>query len=115
MQLAVVDRADGTLYGDCAVRALTDQPATAEIGVTMAPRSQGRGIAGEAVTAVVGTLFAEHQFHRSYAQTDDRNVAAHRLFERLRFRCEARLVEADWFKYGRKIPAIITTAINTPR
>jgi RimJ/RimL family protein N-acetyltransferase len=64
----------------------------------MAPSSQGRGIAREAVTAVLARLFEEHQFHRSYAQTDDRNVAAHRLFERLGFRCEARLVEADWFK-----------------
>ena len=33
-----------------------------------------------------------------YAEADDRNEAVHRLFERLGFRCEARLVEADWFK-----------------
>ena len=33
-----------------------------------------------------------------YAEADDRNVAVHRLFGRLGFRCEARLVEADWFK-----------------
>ena len=98
MQLAVVDRAQGTLHGDCAVRVLNDQPATAEIGITLAPSSQRRGIAGEAVTAVIGRLFEAHQFHRSYAQTDDRNVAARRLFERLGFRCEACLVEADWFK-----------------
>ena len=36
--------------------------------------------------------------HRVYAQADDRNVAVHRLLERLGFRCEARLVDADWFK-----------------
>jgi hypothetical protein len=36
--------------------------------------------------------------HRVYAQADDRNVAVHRLLERLGFRCQARLVEADWFK-----------------
>jgi RimJ/RimL family protein N-acetyltransferase len=36
--------------------------------------------------------------HRIYAETDDRNVAVHRLFERLGFRCEARLIDADWFK-----------------
>jgi RimJ/RimL family protein N-acetyltransferase len=36
--------------------------------------------------------------HRVYAEADDRNVAVHRLLERLGFRCEARLVEADWFK-----------------
>jgi RimJ/RimL family protein N-acetyltransferase len=32
------------------------------------------------------------------AVDDDRNVAVHQLFERLGFRCEARLLEADWFK-----------------
>ena len=36
--------------------------------------------------------------HRVYAESDDRNVPVHRLLERLGFRCEARLVEADWFK-----------------
>ena len=57
VQLAAVGRRSGTLCGDCAVRVVTDQPATAEVG-----------------------------------------VAVHRLLERLGFRCEARLVEAEWFK-----------------
>jgi len=36
--------------------------------------------------------------HRVFAEADDRNTAVKRLLERLGFRCEARLVEADWFK-----------------
>jgi RimJ/RimL family protein N-acetyltransferase len=36
--------------------------------------------------------------HRVFAEADDRNAAVKRLLERLGFRCEARLVEADWFK-----------------
>ena len=98
VQVAAVDRAGGALYGDCAVRVATDQPATAELGVTFAPAGQGRGLAAEAVGAVVARLFEEHGIHRVYAQADDRNAAVHRLFERHGFRCEARLVEADWFK-----------------
>jgi RimJ/RimL family protein N-acetyltransferase len=47
---------------------------------------------------VVDRLFADHGLHRVYAETDDRNVPVHRLLERLGFRSEARLVEADWFK-----------------
>jgi RimJ/RimL family protein N-acetyltransferase len=47
---------------------------------------------------VINTLFDEHALHRVYAHADDRNVAVHRLFDRLGFRCEGRLVEADWFK-----------------
>ena len=66
--------------------------------VTFAPATQGRGLATEALGAVVTRLFEQHDLHRVYAQADDRNVPVHRLLERLGFRCEARLVEADWFK-----------------
>jgi RimJ/RimL family protein N-acetyltransferase len=98
VQVAAVDRATGELRGDCAVRVATDQPRVAEVGVTFAPASQGSGLATEALAAVVTRLFGHHEIHRVYGEADDRNRAVHRLFERLRFRCEARLVEADWFK-----------------
>ena len=98
LQLAAVDRVSGALCGDCAVRMAPDQPQTAEVGVTFAPAQQGSGLATEALGAVVTRLFEQHGVHRVYAQADDRNVPVHRLLERLGFRCEARLVEADWFK-----------------
>ena len=98
VQVAAVDRVSGELCGDCAVRVVTDQPQTAEVGVTLAPARQGSGIATEALGAVVTRLFEQHGIHRVYAETDDRNAAVHRLLERLGFRCEARLIEADWFK-----------------
>jgi RimJ/RimL family protein N-acetyltransferase len=98
VQVAAVDRATGELCGDCAVRVATDQPWTAEVGVTFAPARQGTGLATEALGAVVTRLFEQHDIHRVYAQADDRNVAVRRLLERLGLRCEARLVEADWFK-----------------
>lgn len=98
VQLAIVDRESGSLLGDCAVRVLDEQPRMAELGVTLAPASQGRGVAAEALRAVVDHLFGERELHRIFAQTDERNAAVHRLFERLGFRCEARFVEADWFK-----------------
>ena len=98
VQVAAVDRAGRGLCGDCAVRVATDQPRTAEVGVTFAPATQGSGMATEALGAIVAHLFERHGIHRVYAQADDRNAAVHRLLERLGFRCEARLVEADWFK-----------------
>jgi RimJ/RimL family protein N-acetyltransferase len=98
VQVAAIDRATGELCGDCAVRVVTDQPRTAEVGVTLAPGRQGSGLASEALGAVVRRLFEQHDIHRVFAQADDRNDAVHRLLERLGFRCEARLVEADWFK-----------------
>jgi RimJ/RimL family protein N-acetyltransferase len=98
VQLAIVDRASGAMHGDCAVRVLVDQPVTAELGVTLAGASQGKGIATEALIALVSVLFEDHGLHRIFAETDERNLPVHRLFERIGFRCEARLVEADWFK-----------------
>jgi RimJ/RimL family protein N-acetyltransferase len=98
VQVAAVDRVSGALCGDCAVRVETDQPRTAEVGVTFAPATQGSGLATEALGAVVTRLFEQHDIHRVYAEADDRNAPVHRLLERLGFRCEARLVEADWFK-----------------
>jgi RimJ/RimL family protein N-acetyltransferase len=98
VQLAAVGRCDGALLGDCASHVLHEPPATAEIGITMASASQGRGLAREAVLGLAGALFDRHGMHRVIAQVDDRNGPAQRLFERLGFRCEARLVEADWFK-----------------
>jgi RimJ/RimL family protein N-acetyltransferase len=96
--VAAIDRSTGELRGDCAVRVDAGQARTAEVGVTFAPASQGSGLATEALAAVVTRLFEAHDIHRVHGETDDRNVAVHRLFERLGFRCEARLVEADWFK-----------------
>jgi RimJ/RimL family protein N-acetyltransferase len=98
LQLAIVERATERLCGDCAVRVATDQPATAEIGVTVAAASQGKGVATEAVAAVVTELFEQLGLHRVFADADDRNLPVQRLLEQLGFRCEARLVEADWFK-----------------
>ena len=96
LQFAAIERETATLCGDCAVR--VDPPGTAEVGVTFAPAHQGAGLATEALKAVIGELFDTHSLHRVYAQADDRNAAVHRLLERLGLRCEARLVEADWFK-----------------
>jgi aminoglycoside 6'-N-acetyltransferase len=98
VQLAAADRETGVLHGDCAVRVSTEQPSTAEVGVTFSADAQGRGLAGEALAALITVLFEEHGMHRVYAETDDRNAAVHRLLERLGMREEARLVEADWFK-----------------
>ena len=98
LQLAIIDRADGSLCGDGAVRVVSGQPRTAEIGVTLAREHQGRGIATEALGAVLERLFGELALHRVFAETDDRNTPVHRVLERLGFRLEARLVDADWHK-----------------
>jgi RimJ/RimL family protein N-acetyltransferase len=96
-QLAI--REGDELRGDVAVHRLDDPVArdTAEIGVTLSPGARGRGIATEALRAVVGACF-EAGAHRVFAGCDARNLPVARLLERVGLRHEARLVDAEWWK-----------------
>jgi RimJ/RimL family protein N-acetyltransferase len=97
-QLAVVELATGVLCDDIAVHFVGDQPGTVELGVTLAPEYQTRGFAAEALTSIIGWLFSSFGLHRVFAHVDERNSAARALLDRLGFRQEAALVDADWFK-----------------
>jgi RimJ/RimL family protein N-acetyltransferase len=103
IQLGIRDRgADGgeggVLLGDVAVHTWVDQPSTYELGVTLAPASQGRGVGAEAVARVIDHLFREAGAHRVVARSDARNAAVARLLGRVGMRHEGRAVEADHFK-----------------
>ncbi|MGH2776259.1 MAG: GNAT family N-acetyltransferase, partial [Actinomycetota bacterium] len=98
LQLAIEERATRALCGDCGIHVITEQPRTAEVGVTLASQFQGKGIATEALTASLDWLFGDLQIHRVFAQADDRNHRVQRLLDGLNFRLEGRFIEADWFK-----------------
>ncbi len=99
LQLALHDAGnDRRLVGDVAVHRLADQPDTFEIGVTLAPADQGRGLGSEAVVAVVDALFSSHGAHRVIADCDARNDAVRALLARVGLRHESRQVDADWCK-----------------
>lgn len=65
-----------------------------EVGYLFARDTWGRGIATEAVSAVLTQLFAEGT-RRVFADTDPDNVHSIRLLERLGFTLEGRL-RAEW-------------------
>jgi RimJ/RimL family protein N-acetyltransferase len=98
LQLAVRETASGGLLGDLALHVLEDQPGTFEVGVTLARSSQGRGIASEALGALLDLVFEQEGAHRVVASCDARNESVARLLRRLGFRQESRQVDADWFK-----------------
>jgi RimJ/RimL family protein N-acetyltransferase len=75
---------DGQLVGDVAVE-LNAEGLTATVGYTVAPAHQGRGLATEAVGAVVARLFDELAVQRVQASLDPRNDASARVVERLGF------------------------------
>jgi len=80
---------EGALAGDVAVE-LDAQGHVATVGYTLAPSHQHRGLAVEAVGALVDRLFGELGVHRVVASLDPRNLASMRLLESLGFEREAK-------------------------
>jgi len=100
LQLGIRDRHSRQLLGDVAVHCLADQPATYEIGITLAAASQGRGVATEAVGAVLHHLFTAAGAHRVVASCDSENQPVARLLQRLGMRRESRQVDGDFARGG---------------
>jgi RimJ/RimL family protein N-acetyltransferase len=98
VQLAIVPAGVQTLVGDCGIHFRADKPQQVELGITLSPAHQGRGLATEAVRAVLGYVFGTLGKHRAFAVTDAENHAAARLFRRVGFRQEAHFIDHVWFK-----------------
>lgn len=86
-QFALRLRDTGELVGDLGLHFVDAD--TVEFGVTLSPAHQGRGLAAEAVHAVLALVFDELKRHRVIASLDPRNLACARLLERLGLRKEA--------------------------
>jgi RimJ/RimL family protein N-acetyltransferase len=97
-QLGLFLRSSGELAGDCGIRVQPDDPRQVEIGITLATAFQGRGLATEAIKAVLGYLFDVFGKHRVYASVDPRNAPSLALLKRVGMRREAHFVESQWFK-----------------
>jgi RimJ/RimL family protein N-acetyltransferase len=98
LQLALTTLESGEIVGDCGIHFLADDDRQVELGVTLAPAHQGRGLAAEAVGRVLRYVFEPLGKHRARAVTDAENLPAARLFRRLGFRQEAHFVEHVRFK-----------------
>jgi RimJ/RimL family protein N-acetyltransferase len=96
-QVAIAANQDGALLGDCALHFLEDGRQL-EIGFTVAPEHQGRGIAREALSLLLDHVFGTMKKYRVIAVTDAENVAAQKLLASLGFRKEAHYRENVFFK-----------------
>ncbi|WP_329742999.1 GNAT family protein [Dyella sp. A6] len=83
---------EGTLVGDLGLHFVDD--ATVELGITVAPAYQGRGLAAEALRAALSLVFDELRRHRVVASVDPRNQSCIRLLEHLGMRKEAHFRES---------------------
>jgi RimJ/RimL family protein N-acetyltransferase len=99
VQLSVIDRETGGLVGDVGMSPAEGEPGVMKVGYTIAPASQGRGYATEAVGALVdyvlGTLGAD--LVRAYASAD--NAPSIRVAEKVGMR----LIEKIEHRHGGEV------------
>ena len=85
-QIAVADRPTNRLVGDIGICLRVDVARTAEIGFSMAPAAQRRGLGTEAVTSALALLFDSGGVDQIEGITDARNARSIRLLERVGMR-----------------------------
>lgn len=85
VQLAIAEPESDALVGDIGL-CLSQDGMSAEVGITLHPSVQGRGVAGRAVLEAVRLLFAATRVTRVVGITDERNVPSIRLLERIGFK-----------------------------
>ncbi len=96
-QLAIRLRDTAVLVGDLGIHVLADARQV-EIGFTIDPAQQRRGLATEAVQALLLLLFARGRKHRVTASVDPRNAASIALLQKLGFRQEAYFRQSYWWR-----------------
>ncbi len=102
VQYAIAWNDSDEIVGDCAIRHKSPDTRIAEIGMSISPTHQKKGIAKEAMKGIVDWLFNEKEIHRIEEITDAENLAAVQLLESLGFRQEGHFIENIWFngKWG---------------
>ena len=83
-QIAIASHETDRMTGDCAIH-FTGDDSEVEIGFTLAPRTQGKGYAFEAISALIELIFNTLGKLRIVAFTHAHNAAAQRLLRRLGF------------------------------
>ena len=87
-QIAVADRSTNALVGDIGIGLDKDHASVAEIGFSMAPAAQGRGLGSEAVMGALAILFGSGRIDVVEGITDARNIPSIRLLERVGMRLD---------------------------
>ena len=81
-QLGIAEPQSMRLLGDIGLR-LAESQDEAEVGFTLAPQAQGRGIATAAVSAAIEFVFRHTPVKRVIGITDARNIPSIRLLVRV--------------------------------
>ena len=96
--LAALDAESGRLIGEFMLRLTNAEHRQGEIGWSINPDVQGRGLATEGAEEMLRLGFDELGLHRIAAGSDPRNGASIRVMEHLGMRREALFVESEFRK-----------------
>lgn len=108
--LSLVIEYENSVIGDVLLWLTDVEHRIAEVGWVLDPAYAGRGLATEAVRAVLKLGFERYDLHRIAAQMDARNTASARLAERLGMQHEAHLRQ-DWWSKGEWTDTLIYGAL----
>lgn len=97
-QFAIELKETGQLAGDCGLCVLVQDARQAQLGITLARPYQGKGLAAEAVSAVLDYAFINLDLHRVVATVDAENARSAALMERVGLRREGHFMKNAWFK-----------------
>ena len=89
----IARREDDLVIGTCTLHRIDRQHRRAELGYILRRDHWGRGLAGEALNALLNHAFGAMDLHRLEADIDPRNTSSIRSVERLGFKLEGRLRE----------------------
>jgi ribosomal-protein-alanine N-acetyltransferase len=92
-QWGIARREDDLVIGTCTIFGFEREHRRAELGYILRRDHWGRGLAHEALTAIVSHAFGALGLHRLETDIDPRNAASVRLVERLGFKLEGHLRE----------------------
>jgi ribosomal-protein-alanine N-acetyltransferase len=84
VQLGIAELESDALVGDIGLY-LSEDGTSGEVGFTLRPASQGRGVATLAVREALQLFFSATNVNRVLAITDERNLPSFRLLERVGF------------------------------
>lgn len=82
-QIAIALQQSNQLIGDIGIQVIEHDPVTVEIGFTLHREQQGKGYAGEAIRALLRSLFQSGNITKVIGITDSRNRPSINLLTRL--------------------------------
>lgn len=96
VQYAIVRKIDNELVGDCAAFLVSRADKIAEVGLSINPVWQGKGIGMETLSALINWLFETHGIKRIDGVVELENLASIALLKKLGFKQDATILPHPW-------------------